>query len=134
MPLESDSKDTKETQGFYHNLIRFLTRPSGMRVFGGIGVEWQDATPVTTGSTTIRDGVGGIYLEHGSTIASHTVRLPVNPDDRQEVTIAARSTVTTLTLNSAGTATVRNAVTTITAGSTVRYCYRKSDDIWYRIG
>lgn len=133
MPYDQTSSIGRD-RGFFSNALRWVTRLSGLRVYGALGLEWQDVTPADAGTTTISDGVAGLYCEHSATIAAHTIRLPANPEHRQEVTIASRSIITTLTLNSAGTATVRNGVTTLAAGGFVKYVYRKSDDVWYRAG
>lgn len=134
MPTERDLTDSLSERGRFQNAVRWLTRATGLRIFGAIGLDWQEVTPVTAESTTISTGVGGIYLDHTATIASHTLTMPAAPEDGSEITIASRSAVTSLTHDPNVGQYIRGALTALTANGFAKYRYRASDAYWHRIG
>lgn len=93
----------------------------------------QTATPLTGTSITISNATSKLILKHTATIATLTITLPAAPVNGQIVTIATRSTVTTLTLSANAGQTLYGGPTTITATTPVSFIYETAALSWYRI-
>lgn len=91
------------------------------------------STPLTGTSITISNATTKLILKHAATIATLTITLPASPVNGQIVTIATRSTVTTLTLNANTGQTRFGAPTTIAATTPVSFIYEAAALSWYRI-
>ncbi len=102
--------------------------------------ESQYLTPLTGFSKTITPTVAGgsvlLILSPAGTIATGTIVLPsiaaATVADRQEVLVTTTNTVTTLTVNAAGT-TVVGVPTTITAATPFKMRYDAVTSAWYRV-
>ena len=90
--------------------------------------------PATGTTVTLTNTVSHWQKVGASTIAALTINLPANPVDGQISSGGSRATITTLTVGSAGTATVVGAPTTLAASGYYEMIYEASTDIWYRKG
>jgi hypothetical protein len=89
-------------------------------------------TPAAAGTTTLTTSTSIVICDHTATIASHTFAFPSSGlTNGQQITIAARSAITTVTLSGG---TFRPAITTLAAGAYVQYTYVTSANAWYRTG
>lgn len=71
-------------------------------------------------------------LNPAGTLATGTITMPASPDDGTVVGVSTTQTVTSLTVSANTGQSINNAVTTLTAGSTVSYIYRATDKTWYK--
>lgn len=92
-------------------------------------VDYQ--TPATGFTITIADSTLALNLDPAGTLATGTINLPATPIDGQIIEVASTQTVTALTVSAAGK-TLKNAPTTLVAGSGFSYRYRLSTTTWYR--
>lgn len=87
------------------------------------------------GTTTLSQGRRRNINTNGSTIATHTLRLPTVTDQGHIAMFSTKGEITGLTVNAAnGTSAVLGAPTTLAAGGYFSYVYRIDDDTWYRTG
>lgn len=88
-----------------------------------------------SGSTiTLTTATSYLLYNNSSTTASLTIQLPTATwADGQEVTIATRSAITTLTIG-AGSIPVYSAPTTLAAGGFVAFIYSSAANAWFRMG
>lgn len=94
---------------------------------------YQQKSPVTGFSYTFGNSDSLIVLTHSTTIAQGTITFAGAPSDGAQECLYAQNTVTTLGLVAgANSATINNAVTTITAAAQVCYLYSLSANAWYR--
>lgn len=88
----------------------------------------------TNGGTTAFTARGGTIINSSTaTLATHTVVLPSGSDavSGDRARFVSSGIITALTV-SAGAATVVNAATTMTAGSSIEYIYNSGATSWYR--
>jgi hypothetical protein len=97
---------------------------------------FEEYIPVTTDVITLPDYAEDVSIAPAGTIAALTVNMPLNPRDKQRVTIAFDQIVTALTQQvSAGSGhTLRGALTAATAKGFATWMYRKQGKLWYRVG
>ena len=90
-------------------------------------------TPSNGGSTSIDSGTRAQLLNHGSTIASHTLTLPSDSTAlEKEIKIVAASTITALTVSPGAGTTVAGMPTTIAANGYFRV--QLIGTVWRRVG
>lgn len=90
-------------------------------------------TPTTSGTTVIDAGTRTHVLDHGATIASHTLTLPSSSTAlEREVKILNLSPVTALTVNGASGVTVAGAPSALSAGQFFRM--QLIGTVWRRVG
>lgn len=101
----------------------------------------RQAITATSGTQTVNDATGIVYIDPASLATTMTVKMNPNPQDEDEVsicfggTIGLGSTVVTALTWAANTGqTLLNTpITTAIAGQTVVWRYRKSNTSWYCI-
>jgi hypothetical protein len=76
-----------------------------------------------------------MLLQPAGTLASGTITLPLNTGvpDGTEVLITTTQTITSFTIALNGAAAIFGSVSTLTAGSAVRYRFYQSTNSWYNI-
>lgn len=101
----------------------------------------ENVQSITSGaSTTLNDDVKIVKVNPGSILVTHTITLPANPYDRQEITIffggtlTSGTVVTTLTIaaNTGHGLIQVSAITTAVFGDCLIYFFDKTDNKWYR--
>lgn len=95
----------------------------------------QNTVPTNGGSTTILTSVEVVNIDPASVISSHTYTLPASTlNNGTEITLTCgQNGITSLTLNGGAGTTVVGAITSISAGESVRYRYRSATATYYRI-
>lgn len=104
------------------------------------GARWRTAYVSTefascaNGGTTTIGARGGYVVNTGAAIGSHTVTLPSGTSavSGDKVIFVTNGAITTLTVN-AGAATVLNAPTTLSAGTSFEFVYNDGTTTWYRV-
>ena len=94
----------------------------------------KQLSTATSGTVTASPNTGqDIVLIHdaASLAVTLTITLPANPSDGQQMTVASRLGVTTLTISSA--LTIIGALTTLIAGGFYTFLYEASNNKWYRV-
>lgn len=88
----------------------------------------------SSGGTTTVSARGGLVVNSGGAIASHTVTMPSGTSavSGDRVVFSTAGAITTLTVN-AGAATVSGAPTTLAANSSFEFVYNSSATTWYRV-
>ncbi len=89
--------------------------------------------PVNAFSIQMADKVQVLTLDPAGALAAGTITLAVTPYDGQFVQVSSTQTITSLTLAASGSATLKNAPTTLIAGIGFSYYYRASNTTWYRL-
>lgn len=89
--------------------------------------------PLTGFSITVADKSQVLTLNPAGTLATGTVKMPVTAYDGQAVYVNSTQTVTSLTVSPSGTDTLKNAPTTIAAGTGFGYYYHAATTTWFRI-
>lgn len=90
-------------------------------------------TPATGGTTVIDSGTRFEFLNHGSTIATHTLTLPTSSTALESaVRILATNAITTLTVSGAAGVTVAGMPTTIAANG--YFLVQLIGTVWHRVG
>lgn len=97
----------------------------------GYALGTQYVAPATGASVTINDDTSMLVINPAATIAALTVVMPASPVDGQVVRISSSQIVTTLTLNANAGQTMKNGVTSLTAGQSFGRIYRAADATWY---
>jgi len=95
----------------------------------------------TSGTQTINNAAGIVYVNPASLASTMTIKFPSSPQDQDIVSIqfggtitGANTVVTTLTLSAnTGQSLVGAAITTAKAGMSTCYQYRKSNSTWYKL-
>lgn len=95
----------------------------------------------TSGTVTITDATGIVYVNPASLASTITIKMPANPQDQDIVLIlfggtiiAANTVVTTLTmLANTGQALLGTALATAKAGMSTCYQFRSSNAKWYKL-
>ena len=88
-------------------------------------------TPSTGFTITIANATTFLNLDPSGTLLAGTINLPAAPIDGQIVEVSSTQTVTTLTVSGNGH-TIKNAPTTIAAGTGFSYRYHLANTTWYR--
>jgi len=96
-------------------------------------VRYNHQTPNTGFEIEIDDEVGTLVLEPGSTLATGTIIMPATPYDGQIQRICTTATITSLSVEGNVGQTMRNAPSTLTAGSGCGFIYRSTNTTWYRL-
>jgi hypothetical protein len=92
-----------------------------------------DFAAPTSGSTyKIPSGIEYSLLIPAGPLASLTVQLPDQPQDRALVRVSSTQAIATLTVTAPG-ATILNAPTALAAGAAFGYYWRQDNSTWYRI-
>ncbi len=95
----------------------------------------------TSGTQTINDATGIVFVNPASLAATLTVKLPANPQDQDVVVITGGGAITgsgtvvtllTLAANT-GQALLGVSLTSLTAGQSTSYQYRTSNQKWYKL-
>jgi len=90
--------------------------------------------PVTGFSIALGNAVTSLILNPAGTLSTGTITLPASPIDGQLVRISSTQIVTTLTLTVVGGQTLKNAITTLAAGTGgATYQYVASIATWFRV-
>jgi len=95
----------------------------------------------TSGTQTVNDATGIVYVNPASLAATLSLKLPPNPQDQDVVnfqfggTITGVSAVVSVLTMLANTAQslIGAALTAANAGTTTSYQYRKSNTTWYKL-
>jgi hypothetical protein len=58
---------------------------------------------------------------------------PATPLDGDQLVVSTTHTISTLTLTPGSGTTLANPVTTLTAGSVLRYVYDAANTVWYNV-
>lgn len=95
----------------------------------------------TSGTQTVNDSTGIVYVNPASLAVSMTLKMPANPQDQDIIsfqfggTITGSSAViTTLTMSAnTGQTLVGTGLSAAAAGSSTSYQYRKSNTTWYKL-
>ncbi len=87
--------------------------------------------PSTGFTITIANNTEFLNLDPAGTLLAGTINLPAAPIDGQIIEVASTQTVTTLTVSGNGN-TIKNAPTTIIAGTGFSYRYHLANTTWYR--
>lgn len=95
----------------------------------------------TSGTVTVNDATGIVYVNPASLAASLTLKLPPNPQDQDIVsfqfggTITGAGAVVTLLsiIANTGQALLGTSLTSAAAGTATAYQYRASNTKWYKI-
>jgi hypothetical protein len=88
--------------------------------------------PITGFLVIIPDRIFVLTLNPAGTLATGTIKTPANPLDGQPLEVASTQTITSLTFSPSGTQTVKNAPTTLVAGTGFAYYYNLKTTTWYR--
>ena len=72
-----------------------------------------------------------LTLNPAGTLATGTINLPLKPIDGQIAEVSTTATITALTVSGNGS-TIKNAPTTLTAGSGFAYYYNSATAAWFR--
>jgi hypothetical protein len=93
-----------------------------------------DFVTASNGGTTTVSARGGLVVNTGGAIASHTVTLPsgTNAVSGDRVEFSTTGAITALTVG-AGAATVSGGPTTLAANSSFEFVYNTSSTTWYRV-
>lgn len=91
-------------------------------------------TPLTGTTQVIPDDAEMVIVNPAGTIAAWTLTMPVNPYDKQEITVAFDQIITSLTMAGSGSQTLKGGLTAAAAKGFASWRYRKADTTWYRIG
>lgn len=83
-------------------------------------------------NVTMQNSVPKLILDAASSLTTGTVVLPNAPIDVYEVTIVCTNSVATFTLSPYTGHTIKNAVTSLAAGVSVKYTFIASSNTWYR--
>jgi hypothetical protein len=89
--------------------------------------------PTNGFSLTIGTGVLTLLLDPAGTLATGTITLPPSPINGQEIRVSSSETVTALTVSPNTGQSIKNAPTTLTAGSGFGYIYQSDNTTWYRL-
>jgi hypothetical protein len=92
------------------------------------------ANPSSGATVTLTNATSHYQKIGAAPIAELTINLPENPANGQPASVGSRAAITTLTVGSAGTATVVGAPTTLAASGYYEMIYEASTGIWYRKG
>jgi len=95
----------------------------------------------TSGTQTINDATGIVYINPATTASTLTLKFPANPQDQDIVSIQFGGTitgtsavVTTLTLSpNTGQALLGTLLTGANAGTSTCFQYRASNSKWYKL-
>lgn len=90
------------------------------------------SSPVTGFSITVGNSVTMVMLTPSGTLSSGTVTMPAAPYDGMPIEIASTQTVTSFTLSPNNGQSIKNAPTTLIAGTGVAYFYNASSTAWFR--
>lgn len=93
---------------------------------------YSQQAPTTGFTITIGNNAGSLILDPAGTLSTGTINMPATPIDGQIVRVCSTQTVTTLTVGGNGH-TIKNAPTTIAAGTGFAYQYDNSNTTWYKI-
>ncbi len=88
--------------------------------------------PATGFSIVMENNVKRLIIDPVAALASGTVQLPSSPYDSFSVTIVSTYNVTSLTLNAYSGHTIKNSVSSLTAGLSVSYVFSETNNTWYR--
>jgi hypothetical protein len=108
---------------------------SGTIEFAG----WQADTsfdfmvPTTGFSLTLTDKKTITILDPAGTLATGTVTMPAKPNNGQLIRVASSQTITSLTVSPNTSQSIKNAPTTLAAGTEFAYIYRQANTTWYRL-
>jgi len=72
-------------------------------------------------------------LTPAGTLATGTVKMPASPIDGQPVQVSTTQTITALTVVPNTGQTIKNAPTTLAAGTSFLYYYNAAETTWYRL-
>jgi len=118
----------QEWQRWISNVYQFLIRQ----------IDYTNTSvqvPLTGFSITMLSSVGSIgsvlTLNPAGTLSTGTILLPKQPTDGQLVEVSTTATVTSLTVSGNGS-TIKNAPTTLLAGSGFGYYYNQANACWFR--
>lgn len=89
-------------------------------------------TPVTGFSVTIGSQVTVLLLTPAGTLAAGTVTMPAAPYNGMPIEITSTQTVTSFTLSANAGQSIKNAPTTLLAGTGVAYFYNAPLTTWFR--
>jgi hypothetical protein len=90
-------------------------------------------SPSTGFNLTIGNDISSLILNPSATIASGNITMPGSPWDGFVQRICTTNTITSLTMIPNLGQTIKNGLTTITAGQGVGYIFRSTDNTWYRL-
>ncbi|HXP51156.1 MAG TPA: hypothetical protein VN922_14455 [Bacteroidia bacterium] len=95
----------------------------------------------TSGTQTVNDATGIVYVNPATLAATLTLKMPPNPQDQDIVNfqfggtitgVAAVVSVLTMAANT-GQSLVGAALTAANSGNSTSYQYRKSNTTWYKL-
>lgn len=89
--------------------------------------------PITGFSITLGVGVQVLTLDPAGVLATGTITMPTQPYDGQKVEVSTTQTITALTVSPNTGQTIKNAPTTLAAGSGFAYYYNLPLTTWFRI-
>lgn len=90
--------------------------------------------PLVGFSIVMADNTPILLLDPAGTLAAGTIWVPTSPVDGLVITIASTAAVTALTMPpSFSGATITAPATTLAAYTAVRFLYRLTNNMWYRI-
>lgn len=119
---------TAQTNG----TVKLATTPDASDVESRRGTVLYDA-PLTGVTRDLEDDVETYICKPAGTIAAHTINMPVNPYDGQELTFTTTQIITSLTMAAAGK-TLQAGLAAGTANGFAKWRYRAADTTWYRVG
>jgi hypothetical protein len=90
-------------------------------------------TPATGFSITLGDLKGVTILDPAGTLATGTITLPAKPGNGQLIRVATSQTITSLTVSPNSGQSIKNAPTTLSAGTGFLYIYRSTGTTWFRL-
>jgi hypothetical protein len=93
-----------------------------------------DTAAPATGSTVTPGAFITDYIITSGSLAALTIQYPTGVQNGHPLTIMTTNSVTTLTVNAAGSATVLGAPTSMSANGFFTLIYRSSNNTWYRKG
>lgn len=97
---------------------------------------FEEYVPVTTDVISLPDYAEDVSIIPAGAIAALTINMPLNPRDKQRVTLVFDQSVTTLTQQIASDSghILKGALAAATAKGFGTWMFRKKGKIWYRVG
>lgn len=90
------------------------------------------AVPTTGFNLTPLNTVSHLQLIPAGALLTGSIVLPDNPADGQLFSVSSSQTVTTLSVTASAGESITNAPITLVGGTGFQYCFRASNNTWYR--